>query len=132
MKIPTRSYGKTQELKHVYDKMNVHVRGLESVGVDPESYGSLLIPIIMARVPQDVSLRIAKLTSQEVWEIQAVLEIIRKEVEARVLSDNVKIQKAKSTSRNKPKNGNHGNKDSTSTASCPLSKRPKTTAVLVL
>lgn len=93
LNIPTCG-DKVHQLKFVYDKINVHVRGLEALGVDSEKYGSLLIPIIMARLPKEISLRVARRTSEEVWVINDILEIIRREVEAREMSENVKIKGA--------------------------------------
>lgn len=37
-------------LRQVYDKINVHVRGLISLGITPDQYGSLLIPVIMSNI----------------------------------------------------------------------------------
>ena len=47
-------------LRYVYDKITVHVRGLASLGVDSEQYGSLLIPIVMAKPPSELRLRVAR------------------------------------------------------------------------
>lgn len=84
-----------RQLKYVYDKINVHVRGLEALGIDSEKYGSLFIPIIMARLPREISLQIARLISQDVWAIDDVLRVIRQEVEARELSENARVKEMK-------------------------------------
>ena len=78
-------------MRFVYDKVSVHVRGLESLGVNSEQYGSLLIPVIMAKLPADVRVQIARGTTQDVWKIGDLLNIILKEVEAREISDSVKV-----------------------------------------
>ena len=44
------------QLRSVYDKMNVHVRGLETLGISSERYRSLLVPVIMSRMPEDITL----------------------------------------------------------------------------
>ena len=44
----------------------------------------------MSKLPGDVRLQIARNSDKDVWEIKELLEIIRKEVEARELSDHVK------------------------------------------
>ena len=54
-------------LRVVFDKIMVHVRGLEALGVASEQYGSLLIPVIMAKFPADIRLRIARETGRETW-----------------------------------------------------------------
>ena len=45
----------------------------------------------MAKLPSDVRLQIARNAKKDVWEIEELLEIIRKEVEARELSEHVKV-----------------------------------------
>ena len=91
LKIPACNGDKPSQLRFVYDKVSVHVRGLEALGVDARQYGSLLIPVIMAKLPQDVRVQIARNTTQDVWEIGALLDVIQREVEAREISDNVKV-----------------------------------------
>ena len=89
LKIPVCSGDKTSQLRFVYDKISVSVRGLEALGVNSSQYGSLLIPIIMSKLPPGIRLQIARNTSKEVWKIIDLLEVMRKEVEARELSENV-------------------------------------------
>ena len=43
-----------------YDKISVHVRGLASLGESPDQCGSLIIPIIMLKLPRDIRLHIAR------------------------------------------------------------------------
>ena len=81
---------KSSQLRFVYDKVSVNVRGLEALGVKPDQYGSLLIPVIMSKLPGDVRLQIARNSVSDVWEIKELLGIIRREVEARELSEHIK------------------------------------------
>ena len=101
MKIPPRTVDKPSQLRYVYDKISVHTRGLASLGVDSKQYGSLLIPVIMAKLPQEVRIQVARETTKEIWEITDILNVILKEVEAREVGENVKIS-ADSTSRKPP------------------------------
>ena len=82
---------KSSQLRYMYDKVSVNVRGLEAMGIRSEQYGSLLIPVIMCKLPIDVRLQIARNTKKDVWVIKDLLELIRKEVEARELSEHVKV-----------------------------------------
>ena len=82
-------------LRFVFNKINVHVRGLASLGVASEQYGSLLIPIIMSKLPNEVRLRVARETKEEVWKIEDLLQVIQAEVETREASENVKINPAR-------------------------------------
>ena len=77
-------------LRYVFDQISVHTRGLASLGVSPEQYGSLLIPIIMSKLPNEIRLQVARNSTDEVWKIEELLLTIKKEVEARETSEQVK------------------------------------------
>ena len=94
--IPCNS-DKVSHLRSVYDKIHINIRGLESLGVTPEQYGSFLIPVIMSKLPSDVRLQVARVTAKEVWEVQELLTVIKAEVEAREISDTIKINERKGT-----------------------------------
>ena len=57
-------------LRFVYDKLSVYVRGLKSLGVSAEQYGSLLIAIVMSKLPDDLRLQIARNTKEEICKIE--------------------------------------------------------------
>ena len=71
MKIPSCMSGKPSQLRFIYDKIYANVRGLEALGIGAEQYGSFLIPIVMDRLPADVCLQIARVTTKDIWEIDA-------------------------------------------------------------
>lgn len=72
----------------VYDKVHA---GLEALRIQAEQYGSFLIPVVMAKLTQDVRLQNARLTTKEVWEIDELLQVLRTEVEAREVSKGVRV-----------------------------------------
>lgn len=78
------------QLRAVYDRISINIRGLESLGVSSNQYGSLLIPVIMSKMPPEIRVQIARSTAREVWDMSELLDVIRQEVEARELSDGVK------------------------------------------
>ncbi|XP_074658424.1 uncharacterized protein LOC141911298 [Tubulanus polymorphus] len=47
-------------LRNFYDTIESHVRGLQALGTSEESYGSLLIPMIMNKLPLEVRTQIAR------------------------------------------------------------------------
>ena len=49
LKVPGCTSDHSHSLRSVYDKIIIHVRGLESLEVTPDQYGSLLIPIILLK-----------------------------------------------------------------------------------
>lgn len=52
-------------LQFVYDQINVHARGLASLGVSSEQYGSLLVPIIMSKRPSEIRLQVARNSTKQ-------------------------------------------------------------------
>ncbi|XP_068697018.1 uncharacterized protein [Montipora foliosa] len=92
-------------LRFLYDKLSVHVRGLSSLGVSSQEYGSLLIPIIMSKLPNEIRLEIARKSSNEVWKIDELLDTVKGEVEAREASEAVKTREV--PLRKPPNPGGH-------------------------
>ena len=95
LKIQACSGDKISHLRVVYDKIHINVRGLESLGVTADQYGSFLIPVIMSKLPAEVRLQVARVTAKEIWEVQEILTVIKAEVEAREISDTIKINEKK-------------------------------------
>ena len=77
-------------LTYIFDQLNIHVHGLEALGVNSQQHGSLVTPIIMSKVPAEIRLIIARKTEHKVWEFQEILETLKAEVEASELSIRVK------------------------------------------
>ena len=70
LKLLCCSGDKVTQLRAVYDKISMNVRGLEAIGVTADQYGSFLIPVIMGKLPADVRLQIARVTTREVWDVE--------------------------------------------------------------
>ena len=117
LKIPSCMGKKSSQLRYVYDKVSIHVRGLESLGVTAEQYGSMLIPVVMSKLPTKIRVQIARLTPSEVWSIREMLELICKEVEAREASEHVKLNNEKKTAQSYRSNTNRNLLSKPSTAS---------------
>jgi len=86
MKIPNCTSDRSSSLRSVYDKIMVNIRGLETLGVTSDQYGSLLIPVIMTKLPDEIRLRIAREAGRNAWKINPLLDILKREVEAREVS----------------------------------------------
>lgn len=90
MKISVCSSERPSQPRYLYDKISVNVRGLEALGIKSAQYGSLLIPVIMSKLPPDIRIHVARNTSQDVWEIEPLLDLLQREIEAREMSERVK------------------------------------------
>lgn len=77
LKIQACTSEQPTDLRQVYDKINIHVRGLTSLGVNSEQYGSLLIPVIMTKISNDMRLRIARQSGNEVWKLEDLMGVIK-------------------------------------------------------
>ena len=97
LKIPSCSSDRTAHLQLVYDKVHANVRGLESLGIQANQYGSFLIPVVMAKLPADVQLQIARVTTKDVWEIDELLQVLRTELQAREISEGIRVHEIRSS-----------------------------------
>ena len=102
LKISSCSTDKPSQLRYLYDKLSVNIRGLEALGVKSDQYGSLLIPIIMAKLPPEIRVHVARNTTQDVWDIESILNVIQNEIEAREISEKVKAMSSNSETKRPP------------------------------
>ena len=65
----------------------MHVRGLASLDIAADQYGSLLIPVIMSKLPSEIRLLVARKATNDVWQIDDLLKTIKSEIEAREMSE---------------------------------------------
>ena len=69
------------ELRRFYDTVENHIRGLSSLGKSQESYGSLLIPIILGKLPIELRHNLAWEHSNLEWTIDELRGAILKEIQ---------------------------------------------------
>ena len=67
-------------LQVFYDTMENHVRGLESLGRSHESYGDLLVPIVLGKLPCDMRTNLTRDHDSHEWKFQQLRESILKEI----------------------------------------------------
>ena len=91
LKLPTCAGDKLSQLRVVYDKINMNIRCLEVLGIKAEQYGCFLILIIMSKLPDDVRLQIARVTTRDVWDVNELMKVMKTEVEAREISSTVRV-----------------------------------------
>ena len=70
-------------LQHLFDQVSSHVRSLKSLDVGPEAYGSLLCPVLVAKLPSELQLIVSRKLSEEDWNLDELLRVIEEEVVAR-------------------------------------------------
>ena len=72
-----------KKLRSFYDVCEGYIHGLESLDVYPESYGDLLIPIVMKKLPEEVRRIMLRSHDQTTWTLADLRKQLRHEVETR-------------------------------------------------
>ena len=71
-------------LRNLYDECEVQVRSLDTMGVVSNAYGSLLCPILMKMIPEEITLEFTRqLKEDEVLSVRELMCFLQREVESR-------------------------------------------------
>lgn len=70
-------------LKGLLDSVESNARGLKALGVQASCYGGLLSSILVSRLPSDLRLIVSRGLREDAWSLDSMMEIFRKETEAR-------------------------------------------------
>lgn len=72
-----------KDMRKLCDQVESQVRCLNALGHDPKSYGLMLIPVFMTKIPEEFKLIISRKLEKDVWDIQMILDAFKLELEAR-------------------------------------------------
>ena len=72
-----------KELRALYDKITVNVRGLLVYDIDSKQFSPMLIPILLQKLPQDIKLTLSKALNKDTWKLDDILQLLKEEIEAR-------------------------------------------------
>ena len=70
-------------LGNLYDQIESSVKNLQTLKVDTDSYGSLLVPLINEKLPTDIRVILARKFNSEVWDLNEMIEVLKLEIEAK-------------------------------------------------
>ena len=56
---------------------------MTAIGVNPASYGSLLVPVVLNKLPPELQLIASRKVAEEDWNLALLLKIIEDEIAAR-------------------------------------------------
>ena len=68
------SISQFKRLRSLYDTVESHVRGLESMDISPDMYGCFLRPIIMQKLPEEFRVAITRNLGPETWYLKDILK----------------------------------------------------------
>ena len=80
---PVTSSYNLRGLRQLYDTIESHVRGLQSLGVSSDSYGSLLSSVLLSKLPQELRLILSRELGSDDWKLDRVMQLLETEVQAR-------------------------------------------------
>ena len=85
LKLPAvNSVRETKKIRELYDKIEINIRGLNALGVESKSFGNLLVPVIMEKIPSGLRLIIShKFGSEGTWNLDALSNALKTELEAK-------------------------------------------------
>ena len=67
-------------LKKLFDTVESSIRNLKTLKVDVNSYGSLLVPLLIAKLPKELSLLIAQNFEDDVWPLEDMMKVLKNEI----------------------------------------------------
>ena len=71
------------ELRRLYDKTESTIRGLTALGVSVDSYGALLAPVFIQKLPSELRLTVTRKVPADEWNMTRIMEVLLAELEAR-------------------------------------------------
>ena len=85
LKLPcVNSVHERKNLGELFDKIEINIRGLNALGIESQSFGNLLVAIVMEKIPSMLRLVLSrKFGSEESWNLDALLSALKTELEAR-------------------------------------------------
>ena len=84
LKLPVvSSVNDVKGIRQLYNKTEILIRGLQALGVEAQQYGSLLVPVLLSKVPQELRLIISREFDTGNWSLHELLKVFKTEVEAR-------------------------------------------------
>ena len=70
-------------LRHLFDQVSSHIRSLKSLDVGSDTYGGLLCPVLVARLPPELQLIVSRNISEDDWNLDEILRVVEEELVAR-------------------------------------------------
>ena len=95
LSIPTvNSISNIVGLREVYNKIETYARNLQSLRIDKNEYGPVLISIIMSKLPQEIKLHLSRaMPMNGKWVVDDLLQTLRREIESREMCFHMTVKK---------------------------------------
>ena len=80
---PVSNPQNVKALRCLFDIINGHMRSFSSLDVDEESYGSLLCPVLISKIPAELQLIVSRKVEEKDWKLKTLMATIEEEIIAR-------------------------------------------------
>lgn len=70
-------------LRRLYDNISSHIQSLESLEVKEETYGNLLCPILITKIPAELQLIVSRKVPEAEWKLKQLMTVVEEEIIAR-------------------------------------------------
>ena len=90
-------------LRHLYDKVEAHIRSLRALGISNETYGSLLTSTLLGKLPADIRLIVSRSITDDDWSLDKLMITLGEEIEARERVTTTQVNTTPHHSHKKPR-----------------------------
>ncbi|GFR03777.1 integrase catalytic domain-containing protein [Trichonephila clavata] len=81
---PIRNISYLKGLRKLYDECEIQIRSLNSLNVTFVSYGNLLCPIILQKIPEELNLEFNRYRKKDTeFQIEEFMDFLKREVNCR-------------------------------------------------
>ncbi|XP_062416200.1 uncharacterized protein LOC119213942 [Pungitius pungitius] len=81
---PVKRSSDVTALRHLYDECEIQIRSLESLGVQSDTYGCLLCPVLLQLIPEDIVLAYTRQpNATNEWKVPELIQFLQNEVQSR-------------------------------------------------
>ena len=70
-------------LQKLHDSVEAHIRGLKALRVPAQTYGGLLISVLVKKLPPELRLTVTREMTGEAWDLEQLMRIFEQEIDAR-------------------------------------------------
>ena len=109
----------TARLRHLYDDIEAHFRSLEALGADKDSYSSVVVPVVMEKIPEPIRISMIRFGGDYLdWNLEELLKAFAREVEIREINVPMQNQQQQQQQRidRRPSHSKQGEKIGTASA----------------
>ena len=78
-----KSVHDVKSLRKLFDTVDSSIRNLKTLKVEVNSYGSLLVPLLNAKLPKELCLNIARNFEDDVWPLEDMIKVLKNEIQTK-------------------------------------------------